>query len=150
MEKPEYFTATRKGWGESEYDAFGEQAPLSWVCDYCGSWITLESFDHETEEYVDTPRHALEHFIAQHAECPNKLGAWLELLEEVKEAFYNNQYDQQAVASALADVNTLMSMNYLDEEEMSRSFLEDCNWLRQHITEVWNDIHNESNETIPF
>ncbi len=69
---PTCIKATRIGhWSmgsENEYDAFGEQAPITWTCT-CGHRLTLEILDYDTGEYTNTPQHVKDGFLADHATC---------------------------------------------------------------------------------
>ena len=68
---PNHIRATRRGIGESDYDAYGQLAPLQWRC-RCGSVIFLEIWDHHTEEYIWTPKAKADQFLADHSHCPAK------------------------------------------------------------------------------
>ena len=73
---PKSITARRIGhWSygsESEYDADGEQAPITWICN-CGSRIKLEKYvwDRATDWtwYEPTPKEELDEFLAKHGNC---------------------------------------------------------------------------------
>jgi len=58
---------------ESEYDADGEQAPITWICN-CGSRIKLEKYmwDRTTDWtwYEPTPKEELDKFLSEHNACP--------------------------------------------------------------------------------
>lgn len=68
---PNHIRATRCGIGESEYDAYGELAPLQWRC-RCGSVIFVERMDYKAEAYVWTPKEETDRFLADHSHCPAK------------------------------------------------------------------------------
>jgi hypothetical protein len=53
---------------QSECDAYGERAPITWFC-CCGSRLTLEVIDLDTEMYVTVPQQRREKFLADHSEC---------------------------------------------------------------------------------
>ena len=53
---------------ESEYDADGRQAPVTWICN-CGSRITLEVYNPQTGEYTDIPKELIQKFLAEHTAC---------------------------------------------------------------------------------
>ena len=69
---PKHIRATRRGIGESEYDAYGELAPLQWRC-RCGSTIFLEIMDYNTESYIRTPQEMVDCFLEQHTDCTKKV-----------------------------------------------------------------------------
>lgn len=49
---------------ENEYDATGEQAPITWTCN-CGSWLVLDY-------YVQTSEGIKAEFLAAHTACTAK------------------------------------------------------------------------------
>lgn len=53
---------------ENEYDEFGEQAPITWVCN-CGSRLKLETFNDDTEEYTPVSAKTKAEFLAKHTSC---------------------------------------------------------------------------------
>jgi hypothetical protein len=61
--------ARRVGWGETEYNDEGEQAPLRWVCDRCGSFVLVELLNRETNQYETVPWAMRDAFIAEHKLC---------------------------------------------------------------------------------
>lgn len=75
---PACITATRIGhWSfgsESEYDADGEQAPITWQC-ACGAWLKLENLvlrDSGYDDdymYVAVSEATKVEFLAQHQSC---------------------------------------------------------------------------------
>lgn len=69
---PECIRASRIGhWSygsESEYDADGQLAPVTWICN-CDSRITLEVYNRQTGEYTDTPEEVLKDFLTKHTAC---------------------------------------------------------------------------------
>lgn len=75
MQLPTSITARRVGhWSygsETEYDAMGEQAPVTWTCN-CGSTLCLEHYDTNTERYVATPESRKMEFLVVHASCTPK------------------------------------------------------------------------------
>jgi len=56
---------------ESEYDANGELAPITWICN-CGSMFTTEVLNRETDEYYEVPQHEKQQFLAEHQTCMAK------------------------------------------------------------------------------
>lgn len=72
---PNCVKATRIGhWSmgsENEYDAYGEQAPITWTCN-CGHRLALETLDYETEEYTATSQEVKDMFLAAHTTCVAK------------------------------------------------------------------------------
>jgi hypothetical protein len=75
IELPSCVQARRVGhWSfgsESEYDALGEQAPLTWTCN-CSSWLTLEIYDFETESYVKVSEDIKAKWLSLHQTCVAK------------------------------------------------------------------------------
>lgn len=53
---------------ENEYDAMGEQAPVTWVCN-CGHTLLLDHFDYNTEQWIITPENRKFEFLAAHPAC---------------------------------------------------------------------------------
>jgi hypothetical protein len=53
---------------QSEYDAYGERAPITWVC-CCGDRLTLEILDHEEMSYSNVPEAEKAQFLAEHKDC---------------------------------------------------------------------------------
>ena len=69
LKLPECIRATRIGYySESEYDLFGELAPVTWQCD-CGKRITLERYDSNFEYYIPVPQELKDEFLAKHTAC---------------------------------------------------------------------------------
>jgi hypothetical protein len=115
MEFPKHFEARRIGYGETEYDAFGEAAPLSWVCVTCGSMIAMEFFDEETEQYMDANPEYVQRFIDRHMECPNKVIPWMEMFSEIMENY--DPYDSwEAHNTIYTELMALLDMNMADPE----------------------------------
>ena len=72
LKLPSCIHATRIGYyPESECDAFGELAPVTWVCN-CGRQLTLERYDDETDRYIAVSQERKEEFLAQHTVCTAK------------------------------------------------------------------------------
>lgn len=85
---PASLNAARRGLGESEYDVFGELAPVSWSCS-CGSRLQLQTYrviedpifgrdiggewfpDILEEGYVPCSQDQKDDFIARHRDCPS-------------------------------------------------------------------------------
>lgn len=98
---PACIKASRIGhhsYGESEYDAMGEQAPVTWTCN-CGASLTLERMDYDTEQYVPVSEHMKAHFLATHTTCTAKCykcgtasverhGHWCEKCTEEDDSFF--------------------------------------------------------------
>lgn len=68
MSFPRCITAQRIGWGETEYDDVGEQAPVTWRC-VCGSSMVLEYLDREEEVYIPVSQALKDEFLANHSNC---------------------------------------------------------------------------------
>lgn len=72
IQLPSSITARRFGHHsmgvESEYDAFGEQAPITWICN-CGSMMATERYDYDTESYIPTSEARKAEFLANHTSC---------------------------------------------------------------------------------
>ena len=72
MQLPTCITARRIGHhsmgSENEYDADGEQAPITWTCN-CGHRLTLEYIDPNTEKYVKVSEDVKAKFLAAHTNC---------------------------------------------------------------------------------
>lgn len=72
LQLPKSIRAERVGhWShgsQSNCDADGELAPITWFC-CCGSRLTLEVMDRDTEMYVTVPQQRREKFLADHSEC---------------------------------------------------------------------------------
>ena len=56
---------------DTEYDATGEQAPVTWTCN-CGSMIKTELFNYDTEEYIPVSDEELSAFLTNHQACVAK------------------------------------------------------------------------------
>lgn len=65
---PKCVTARRMGYMETEYDQFGELAPVRWFCD-CGSVLFVETLNWEIEKYVSVSEEAKAEFLANHNNC---------------------------------------------------------------------------------
>jgi hypothetical protein len=96
VQLPTCIKATRIGHhsygSESGYDAFGEAAPVTWMC-ACGNRLTLEWFDDEDERYVPVSQERKASFLEQHSNCAivcykchevavERPGYWCESCEE--------------------------------------------------------------------
>ena len=72
VQLPKCIRATRIGhWSygsESEYDLYGERAPITWQC-RCGDRLTLEILDHEEMSYSPVPETTKAQFLAEHNSC---------------------------------------------------------------------------------
>jgi hypothetical protein len=70
MEKklPSCIKATRIGLGESEYDAQGMPAPVTWFCG-CGARLTLETYSYEMDQYKPISKEMQQHFLDSHLNC---------------------------------------------------------------------------------
>jgi hypothetical protein len=70
---PKCISAQRIGhWtygSESEYDMYGERAPITWIC-RCGDRLTLEILDHDNMSYSPVPEAEKTQFLAEHNSCP--------------------------------------------------------------------------------
>lgn len=53
---------------ESEYDANGELAPITWFCD-CGARLTLEVLNHRTDQYMPVSEEDKHQFLSLHVNC---------------------------------------------------------------------------------
>ena len=75
LQLPHCVKATRIGhWSmgsENQYDAFGEKAPVTWVC-ACGESLTLEYMDYSTERYIAIAESDKAEFLASHNSCTAK------------------------------------------------------------------------------
>jgi len=71
MEKklPSCIKPTRVGfYPESQYDAQGMIAPVTWFCG-CGSSLTLETYDYDIEGYKPVSRLVKNQFLDSHLNC---------------------------------------------------------------------------------
>lgn len=77
---------------DSEYDVFGELAPVTWMCD-CGHRLTLERYDYDEDRYIPVSQDRKDLFLAEHTNCTAKCynckavpvtrqGYWCEKCEE--------------------------------------------------------------------
>lgn len=75
IELPNCVKASRIGhWSmgsESEYDAMGEQAPITWTCN-CGWSLDLENYDYDKEMYFSVSEDSKAEFLAEHTSCVAK------------------------------------------------------------------------------
>lgn len=75
LQLPSCITAQRIGhWSmglESGYDEYGEQAPVTWVCN-CGYRLMLEQINHDTMQYTPLAESAKAEFLAAHTSCEAK------------------------------------------------------------------------------
>lgn len=88
---------TRIGYGETEYDLMGEQAPITWICG-CGSRLTLEWFDDAKEQYFPVSDDRKQVFLEKHSACTvmcwechrvpvERVGCWCDACVERQNAF---------------------------------------------------------------
>ena len=72
LKQPKCIKATRIGHHssgpESGYDAFGDMAPVTWMC-ACGNRMTLERYDDEQDRYIAVSQERKTTFLAEHANC---------------------------------------------------------------------------------
>lgn len=66
---PSCIYATRIGYyQESEYDEYGQVAPVTWIC-ACGHRLKTMVLDHETMDYTTVPQQKRDQFLADHSSC---------------------------------------------------------------------------------
>lgn len=69
---PDCIRAERVGhWmhgSESECDANGELAPITWFC-CCSERLKLENMDYDTEMYIPVSQEQKDQFLAKHSNC---------------------------------------------------------------------------------
>ena len=83
---PSNIKAISLGIGESDYDRYGNVAPIAWVCG-CGHRLPIERMDYDTGEYVPVSQDLRDYFLAEHTghapvcyKCQttqvSRVGAW--------------------------------------------------------------------------
>jgi len=96
---PESVYATRIGhYPESEYDASGMLAPVTWICN-CGYHFRTEVYNHTTDQYTLVPKEERDQFLSEHVSCTAKCykchttpvdryGSWCDPCEEKEDSFF--------------------------------------------------------------